>query len=156
MDGEKSLPVIYWRLGGALEVLRGKLKRGEWGKHLAGLGIDRTRASRARAIRRCFRGEEELQGLTVAEAYGRRQRKSGRPRNGEGSPDDESAFRKDKHALANFIKDVREQATSMYDEAAFAEREEALMLVPLVEDAIRLLEGIRDQLRERTGEQEPA
>jgi len=154
VDRERSLAIGYWKLGGALEILRGRFKRGEWGKYLDKLEIDRTRASRARAIRRCFPSGEELQGLTVAEAYARRQRKPGRPRGGEGKPDDDLGDHK--HALVDFVQEVNEKAAAMFDEAAFADGEEALTLLPLVEDTIRLLEGIRDQLRKRAREQKPA
>jgi 3-methyladenine DNA glycosylase AlkC len=39
------------------------------------LGIDKTRASKARAIYRTFSKEEDVAGLTVEEAYAQRQRK---------------------------------------------------------------------------------
>ena len=141
--GEKLLALGYWKLGGALEILRQNFNHGQWCKCLDELGIDRTRASKARCIRRTFEREVDIQGLTVAEAYGRRKRKHRRRQ------DSEADFEDEKHALANFIKDVRERAKPLIHDAAFAEQEEALLLLPSVYDAIRLLEEIHDQLKER-------
>ncbi len=142
-DGEKLLALGYWKLGGALEILRQNFNHGQWCKCLDELGIDRTRASKARCIRRTFECEADIRGLTVAEAYGRRKRKHRQSQDSEADSEDE------KHALADFIKDVCERATSLIHNAAFAKQEEALSLLPSVDDAIRLLEEIHDQLRER-------
>jgi hypothetical protein len=50
--------------------------RGQWGRYLEETGIDKNRASKARTIYRTFAVEEDLAGLTLGEAYAKRQRKS--------------------------------------------------------------------------------
>ena len=71
LDGEKSQVQIYWRLGAALVLAKKAFKHGKWSQHLKELGIERTRASRARAIYQTFPEVEDTAGLTVAEAYDR-------------------------------------------------------------------------------------
>lgn len=66
---EQSLTVRYWRLGMALELARNKTSHGQWRHFLDAHHIDKTRASKARAIYASFSRAEELAGLTVEEAY---------------------------------------------------------------------------------------
>lgn len=76
VNRESNLCVIYWRLGTALNLLRRQVPYGEWETLLSGIGIDKTRAARARAIARSFASESDLAGLSVEEAYARRQRRN--------------------------------------------------------------------------------
>jgi len=69
VNGETGLAPTYWRLGAALDLAKEKFQHGKWGKHLQSLGIDRTRASKARAIHRTFGKVDDLEELTVEEAY---------------------------------------------------------------------------------------
>jgi len=68
--------VLYWRLGQALNLARSHSSRGEWASFLDDLGIEKTRASRARAIQSAFATEEAVAGLTVEQAYAQRKSKS--------------------------------------------------------------------------------
>lgn len=74
---ERPLAQEHWRLGSSLTMLKqkGKFRRGEFSALLKRLGIDKTRASKARAIFRTFATAEKLDGLTVEAAYQRRERK---------------------------------------------------------------------------------
>jgi hypothetical protein len=76
---EQSLAIVYWRLGTALNLLREDYRHGQWTQELESLGIDKTRASKARAIANTFASEDELANLTVDEAYGKRQRQQRSP-----------------------------------------------------------------------------
>ncbi|HUT93410.1 MAG TPA: hypothetical protein VMY37_28360 [Thermoguttaceae bacterium] len=75
LDGEKLFAPAYWRLGHALVLAKTAFRHGKWAQHLKDLGIDKTRASKARAIYLTFDKAEDVSGLTVEEAYARRQRK---------------------------------------------------------------------------------
>jgi hypothetical protein len=72
---EKSATPHYWRLGQILMLARKQVSRGDWADFLATLGIEKTRASKARAIFRAFYTAEETTGLSVGEAYDRRERR---------------------------------------------------------------------------------
>jgi hypothetical protein len=76
-DSEVKLASQYWELGKLLEQLEKLTKHGEWEKRLATMKINKTRASKARAIYRTFQAEDErkeLEKLTVEQAYSRRSR----------------------------------------------------------------------------------
>ena len=75
LDGEKLLAPAYWRLGHALILAKEAFRHGKWSQHLKDLGIDKTRASRARAIYRTFDKDEDVSGLTVEQAYAKRRRR---------------------------------------------------------------------------------
>ncbi|MBI1311626.1 hypothetical protein GC176_10055 [bacterium] len=72
---ERALPRRYWRLGRALDLARDKVPHGEWNEFLEQHGIEKTRASKARAIYRSFDSEGDVTGLSVEEAYDQRTRK---------------------------------------------------------------------------------
>jgi len=59
LDGEKLLTPTYWRLGHVLVLAKKAFKHGKWSQYLKSLGIDATRASKARAIYRTFNNAEE-------------------------------------------------------------------------------------------------
>jgi len=73
-QAEQTLSLLYWRLGAALTYARRHFDHGQWSRYLEQLGIDRTRASKARAIFRTFRSEQFVAGLSVDEAYSKRKR----------------------------------------------------------------------------------
>lgn len=73
--GERLLVPTYRNLGHALELARCQFNYRQWGKYLADLSIDPTRASKARAIYRTFPQAEALGNLSVKEAYAQRERK---------------------------------------------------------------------------------
>lgn len=73
-QGERLLTPCYWNLGLALELARRQFSYRQWGKFLAGLKIDPTRASKARAIHRSFASADLVADISVKEAYQRRNR----------------------------------------------------------------------------------
>ena len=60
VDGETHLTRPYWRLGHALEIAKKSFGHGQWEQYLKSLGIDPTRASKARAIYRTFANEDDV------------------------------------------------------------------------------------------------
>ena len=66
---ETTLATRYWRLALALNLARKQIRRGNWIRFIEAHRIDRTRASRARAIHRTFNSVNDLDGLTVEQAY---------------------------------------------------------------------------------------
>ena len=75
VDGETHLTRPYWRLGHALGIAKKSFGHGQWEQYLKSLGIDTTRACKARAIYRTFTNEDDAGHLTVEEAYARRRKK---------------------------------------------------------------------------------
>lgn len=72
VESERHLAVAYWRLGQTLDLAKKNFNYGQWEGFLKTWKIDKTRASRARAIFRTFGGEEQVRSLTVEQAYGQR------------------------------------------------------------------------------------
>ncbi len=66
---EQSLTRDYWELGQTLELAKKDLNHGQWNQFLTDYGIDKTRAARARAIRRTFASPDKLEDLTLKQAY---------------------------------------------------------------------------------------
>lgn len=67
---ESYLTPTYWHLGQALELVHAKLTVRQFGQFLQKYGIHKVRASKARAIARFYPSPEELQGVSVQDAYG--------------------------------------------------------------------------------------
>lgn len=98
---EASLAQAYWRLGLPLNLARSHFARGQWAGFLDEWGVDKTRASKARAIQRSFKTQESVAGLSVQEAYKQRKRKVGkrsakksRPSRRETGPDIDAIVKK--------------------------------------------------------------
>lgn len=140
MDDELKLSVKYWRLGLALNLLRKNFDRGQWERLLGEMNIEKTKASRARAIARTFEREEDVAGLTVKQAYEKRVRKQRKP----ASYEDKRAVGPDR--LGRFLDHVVKTAELFIDDAGFAEEAQATILLPAVDEAISKLEHIRGLL----------
>jgi len=147
IDGEKLLAPAYWRLGHALVLTKKAFKHGKWSQHLKDLGIDKTRASKARAIHRTFDNEKDVTGLTVEEAYAQRQRKQAVAP--EGQDDDSALLNEDGKRLRRSIATISTRTDKTLDDAAFAEPREAVILIPAVRKAIQRLQNLLDYLEER-------
>jgi hypothetical protein len=65
---ERSIARSYWRLGIALNLIRKSFPHDQWEAGLQKLGIDKSRAARARRIYGRYATEELLEGVTVTEA----------------------------------------------------------------------------------------
>jgi hypothetical protein len=140
LDDERKLAAKYWRLGMALNLLRNNFDHGQWQRLLSEWNIEKTKASRARAIARTFQKEEELAGLTVRQAYDKRVRKQRKSR----SKEDRRAVGSDR--LGRFLDHVAKTAEYFIDDAGFAEEAQATILLPAVDEAISKLVHIRDLL----------
>jgi hypothetical protein len=143
LDDERHLAVKYWRLGRALDLLRRSFNHGQWAQLLTQLDIEKTKASRARAIARTFEKEDELAGLTVKQAYDKRPRKLRKPAPEQSKPKQETG------KLGRFLDHVTKTADLFVDEAGFAEEAEAMALLPAIEAAMQKLEQIRVLLRQQ-------
>lgn len=146
LDDEQKLAVKYWRLGQALNFLRKNFNHGQWEQLLKGMNIDKTKASRARAIANTFAKEDEVAGLTVKQAYERRVRKKRKP--SENKPD----RNEEHHNLSRFLDRAIKTADGFIDYAGFAEQDEAAELLPAVDEAIAKLEQIRQLLRQQASQ----
>ena len=135
---ETSLSLKYWRLGTALNLLRKNFNHGQWQQLLVKLGIDKTRASRARAIARTFASKAELAGLTVQEAYERRRRK----RVTTSANGNESVCKLQR--LLDRVAKITKGLTDLED------IEEPEALLPTLDASIGNLERLRDMLRRRS------
>ena len=135
LSSEQATAPSYWELGRVLELARKQLGRGVWGRQLTAWGINKVRASRARAIFRRFSTPEAVSGLGVEEAYAERYRRQvhARRRSCHQETDDQPP---DRHAgddadqLPAFLEDVRSRAEQLIDVAGFMERERRTALFP--------------------------
>lgn len=148
-DDECNLAVRYRRLGLALELLRKNFNYSQWEALLDQLNIEKTKAARARAIARTFAKEEDLAGLTVTEAYDRRQRKEKKSLSTAAAEGQASS------RLEQFLEHVTKTAELVIDEAGFAPASIARALLPVVDATIAKMEQIRDLLRQRSLEESP-
>jgi hypothetical protein len=134
--------------------------RGQWGKFLTELGIEKTRSSRAVAIYRTFPEMEGLAGKSVDAAYKERERKK-KATGGESKGDSDSQYsdteetRDDgEDTLQAFLLRLRQDSEHWIHEAAFVHQGEATELIDLLEQAMSVLQEIRQCLQEQsTGSQ---
>jgi len=146
---EQSLARAYWRLGMALNLARRQFSHGQWAKFLEELGIDKTRASKARAIQRSFDNEDAVEVLSVQEAYRQRKRKS--RKSGPNKRRRTSANKHDRVCIVDWLRDVCQQADFFLDEFASANTEDAANVLPVIDAAVEELSRLRNQLQQRIG-----
>ncbi len=142
---ERSLTLHYWRLGLALNLARRHFSHGKWAKFLAKQGVNTTCSSKARAIHRTFKTEDDVAGLSVQEAYARRERtppKSSHKRRKKQSPT----------GLIEWLGDISKYAESFLDEAMCANAAEAKPLLSAIDMAIDDLSNLRNCVSKRENE----
>ena len=149
LSGERLLSPAYWRLGHALVLAKEAFAHGKWSQHLKDLGIDKTRASKARAIYRTFDKPEDVAGLTVEEAYARRQGKE--PAQSDRANDDVAQPEEDVQRLRRSVSSIGKRTEGVIDAAAFAAPAEAQILIPAVRKAIRQLQELLACLEQQAG-----
>jgi hypothetical protein len=157
IDGEKQLTPAYWRLGQALMLLRKQFNRGQWGLYMESLGIEPTRAARARAIYRTFPSVEQVAGKSVEEAYGERvgrQRVERRRKTKWRHTRTESI--RGQEALCAFLNRVPSEAEALLKEAGRTEPAQARHLLVAVERAIEQLVQLRDRLQKHAADATPS
>lgn len=148
LDGETHLTRPYWRLGHALSIAKQSFGHGQWEQYLKSLGIDPTRASKARAIYRTFANENDVEHLTVEEAYARRKKRSTAPP--AAAPNAANA-KKSPQALRKSISKIADRTGAVVHDAAFAAADEATILIPAVRKAIRELQALLEILEQQAG-----
>jgi hypothetical protein len=142
--GEKSLTSAYWRLGQALDLALKNLPRGHRGKYLKRLGIDKTRASKARAIARTFGSEEEVRDLSVDDAYAQRRQKKQQQEPQQHCESAQSSSSEEIGELRKFVRLISKRTETLIDAAGFAEPAAAEELLPSFREAVgRLVELVR-------------
>jgi len=149
VDEEARLTRPYWRLGHALELAKKSFGHGQWAQYLKGLGIDQTRASKARAIYRAFAQEADVAKLTVEEAYAQRPRK--RP---HGSVDS-AGSKKRVSPLRSSVGKIAQRTGAVIHAAACAAPADAVILIPAVRKAIHELQTLLEFLERQAAEAPP-
>ena len=82
-------------MGMALSLIRGNYAQGEWDSWLATVQINKTRASKARAIYNSFSTIEALGNLSIEEAYARRRQSAASIRQASQAVKDQKTPRED-------------------------------------------------------------
>lgn len=141
--GERAVTPNYWQLGRILMLARKRLPRGDWANYLATLGIEKTRASKARAIFRTFPTAAAAAGLSVAQAYERRAR-SPRVAGGRRSPLGEIEAEvvvaaPTQITLPHWVHTVERDAARLLDEVEFLTPSERLTLLVAIGRAAAVL-----------------
>ena len=148
---EQSLARAYWQLGLALNLARRQFSHGQWAKFLDELGIDKTRASKARAIQRTFDTENSVDGLSVQEAYRKRKRKS--RKSGPKKTRRKSTNKHERVSITEWLRDVCQQADMFLDEVASTDTDDAANVLPAIDAAVEELNRLRSQVQQRIGAQ---
>jgi hypothetical protein len=135
-ERERRLTPCYWRLGMALSHARKYFNRGQWGQYLKSLNIDKTRASKSQAIFRTFKSEDDVDGLTVEQAYSQRERtcRKGTAPNG-------------RSMLHEYFDRILSEAEDMIRMTALLESSDAAELLPECQQALDRLTEIDRQLQ---------
>lgn len=144
---EQSLTRDYWELGQTLELAKKDLNRGQWNQFLTDYGIDKTRAARARAIRRTFASPDKLADLTLKQAYEARRRKAKKTKSRGASSRKHSVetvpLPVAQMTLQSFLTIDESLHHHLLDEIEFASESE----VPALLAEFEHLEGFLEQLR---------
>jgi hypothetical protein len=146
VSGEKELTPAYWRLGMALNLARKHFTQGQWTKYLDSLGIEKTRASKARAIFRTFSTADQTAGLSVEEAYGKRHRNH--QRRGRAT----SGSQSNKPPCDTSLDHVCGELECLIDQARSVTPDEARELLQATQGLIRRLQELERYLQQRAEE----
>ena len=132
-------------MGAALSYARRHFAHGQWQKYLEQLGIEKTRASKARAIFRTFSREEKLNGISVDEAYRHRKRKQSTNSHEKKSRSKNSPL----PGMEDFLRDVCEKFVAFQDESKGLSPESARNLLPAVNAVVGELLQLGKLLQDR-------
>jgi len=135
---ETTLAPRYWRLGMALNLARKQIRHGKWLSFLESYEIEKTRASKARAIHRTFESEQDVDGLTVEEAYARRERRGG----GRTSTSEDGVQK-----LAAYLHTLSDCVDGVACDAQWSPPEAVVELLSDLDQAIIKLERLRQELQ---------
>lgn len=147
VDGEKRIAPAYWRLGHSLTLARKQFARGHWSRFLKQWGIDKTRASKARAIFRTFSTEGHVEGKSVEEAYAER------PRRQVHAHRRQAKLPAKVTSKVELVKRFSQDVAALVKHADAADPYEARELLVTVTHAIVQLEELEKELRQRAAPQ---
>ena len=155
---EKTLAPAYHGLGQVLELARKQVNRGQWEVFLVTYGIDRVRACRARTIFRTFSSAKEVSGLTVQEAYEKRQKRQVHRRTSEAeeptAPAGDQAEaspspERTPTALDAYLTQVRDGVEKLINVVAFMGIEERKKRFSLYQAALKQLQSLGQLLGDK-------
>lgn len=150
-EGEKSATPNYWQLGRILQLARKQVPRGTWAAYLATLGIEKTRASKARAIFQAFSTANALVGLSVAAAYERRSRSPLAGKRRSRAAEEVTATRPVNITLPHWVYSLESDAERLRDEVQFLTPTELASLLHMIGRAAILLTELREAARRIAG-----
>ena len=131
-----------------MEIAKKSFGHGQWEQYLKSLGIDATRASKARAIYRTFACENGVAHLTVEAAYAQRRK---RQRSAPPAKPEAANSKKIANVLRKSISKIADRTGIAVHDAAFASPDEAIVLIPAVRKAIRELQALLEFLEQQAG-----
>lgn len=146
---ERSLARAYWWLGLALNLARRQFSHGQWARFLEELGIEKTRASKARAIQRSFETEDSVEGLSVQEAYRNRKRSS--RKSGPRKKRRKTTNKDERVCIVDWLRDVCQQVDVFLEEVSTDDTEDAASVLPAIDMAVEELNRLRNQIQQRIG-----
>ena len=135
---EVSLAPRYWRLGLALNLVRKQIPHGEWKSFMKSLGIEKTRASKARAIHQTFESEADLVGMSVDAAYDARTRTRHSDRYSEPADPLET--------LSSYLQGLPRAIEEMATEIPWTSADSISQIVKEIKAAVSELHRLRRQL----------
>lgn len=143
-DGERYLTPAYWRLGQSLHFARKRVKDA-WGEFLNTWCIDKTRASKARAIFETFKDPEQVSEMSVEQAYDKRKKRVVRPSN------ERTTKTRFEHppTLREFFTEIRKWAGLLLMKAAATSGNKAQELLPEISEAIAELKRLEETIERR-------
>lgn len=147
VTGERAATSHYWRLGRVLDLARKKVSRGDWANYLKTLGIEKTRASKAKTIYRTFSTVDKVADLSVAQAYEHRVR-SPRVKKAENSTSEADRSARTV-SLPHWVQTFADDAERLRDEAEFLTEQEARIVLSVLAQAVDLLVELQATLRTR-------
>lgn len=140
---DKSETPHYWLLGQILVLARKQVPRGEWAAYLTTLGIEKTRASKARAIYRAFQSLDETADLSVAEAYERRVRSPATERSSRTEAENVAEISAVTVTLPRWIYTLADDAERLREEVEFLSATERGTVLDAVDRVMGLLVELR-------------
>jgi hypothetical protein len=149
---EKAATPHYWRLGQILMLARKEVPRGDWAAYLTTLGIEKTRASKARAIYRSFKSLAETADLSVAEAYERRVRTPYTKKQSKPAADNANELPITTVSLPRWVYTLADDAARLRDEVEFLSATERGMVLDAVDRALEVLVELRAAMQAISGE----
>ncbi len=152
LTAEKTTTARYWRLGQVLHLARKQFAHGQWIGYLKELGIEKTRALKAMRIFETFSTAAQTAGLTVAEAYARRERRPRAARKQDQPPDDaqvENLTPRPRPSWSQFVTALIAEADRLADEIDFQSVDTIVHDIEQTAHALASLRRLEERLQSR-------